>query len=121
MLVHERGYLIAAARDGTFAFYRSDGTAIPASPPLPQTHGMIEGCHDADITPETIIPPWYGERLDLDYAIYTCFANAANAARQDGSGPPPPARVDQPDLPTRVEPATNWAVDPLEQVTRLHW
>jgi hypothetical protein len=20
--------------------------------------------------------PWYGERLDLDHAIYTCFANA---------------------------------------------
>ena len=34
---------------------------------------------------ETIIPPWYGERLDLDYAIHACFANAANQA----SGPPP--------------------------------
>ena len=42
--------------------------------------GTIEGCHDADITPETIIPAWYGERLDLDHAIYICFANAANAA-----------------------------------------
>ena len=81
MLVHERGYLIAAARDGTFAFHRSDGTAIPASPALPQIHGTIENCHDADITPDTIIPPWYGERLDLDYAIYICFANAANQAR----------------------------------------
>ena len=76
MLVHERGYLIAAARDGTFTFYRPDGTAVPASPPLPQPDGTIEDCHDADITPETIIPPWYGERLDLDYAIYVCFANA---------------------------------------------
>ena len=33
MLVHERGYLIAAARDGTFAFYRS--TAPPSRPVLP--------------------------------------------------------------------------------------
>ncbi|MGZ6826364.1 MAG: hypothetical protein ACXVGH_06185 [Mycobacteriales bacterium] len=32
--------------------------------------------HDADITPDTIIPPWYGERLDLNLAIWTCFANA---------------------------------------------
>ena len=80
MLVHDRGHLIAAARDGTFTFYRPDGTAIPASPPLPQPDGAIEDCHDADITPETIIPPWYGERLDLDHAIYVCFANAANAA-----------------------------------------
>ena len=91
-LVHDRGYLIAAARDGTFAFYWADGTALPASPPLPQPGGTIEDCHDADITPETIIPPWYGERLDLDHAIYVCFANAANAASQAdqaGSGPPP--------------------------------
>ena len=76
MLVHERGYLIAAAWDLTFAFYRADGTAIPASPALPQPGGMIGDCHDADITPETIIPAWYGERLDLDHAIYACLANA---------------------------------------------
>jgi hypothetical protein len=76
MLVHERGFLIAAPRDGTFVFYLPDGTAIPTSPPLPRPDGTIENCHDADITPETIIPPWYGERLDLDYAIHVCFANA---------------------------------------------
>ena len=84
LLVHDRGYLIAAARDGTFAFYRPDGTAIPPSPPLPPPDGTIEGCHDAGITPETIIPPWYGERLDLDYAIAVCFANARiQQERQD--------------------------------------
>jgi hypothetical protein len=76
MLVHERGYMIAAARDGTFAFYRPDGTALPACPALPAPYGAIEDCHDADITPETILPPWYGERLDLDYAIHVCYANA---------------------------------------------
>ena len=75
-LVHERGYLIATARDGTFAFYHPAGTAIPASPALPQVDGTVGDWHDADITPETIIPPWYGERLDLDYAIHICFANA---------------------------------------------
>jgi len=37
---------------------------------------MIGDCHDPCVTPETIIPPWYGERLDLDYAIHVCFANA---------------------------------------------
>ena len=50
---------------------------------------MIEDFHDAQITPETIIPPWYGERLDLDYAIWVCFANAANQASRHGNGPPP--------------------------------
>jgi hypothetical protein len=79
-LVHDRGYLIAA-RDGTFTCYRPDGTPLPASPPLPQPGGAIEDCHDADITPETIIPPWYGERLDLDYAIAICFANAEQEQR----------------------------------------
>jgi Domain of unknown function (DUF222)/HNH endonuclease len=81
MLVHDRGCLIAARPDGTFAFYHSDGAAIPLSPALPEADGMIEGCHHADITPDTIIPPWYGERLDLDHAIYVCLANAANQAR----------------------------------------
>jgi HNH endonuclease len=91
LLVHERGYLIAAARDGTFAFYRPDGTVIPASPALPKTDGAIEDCHDADITPDTIIPPWYGERLDLDHAIYVCLANAGNqAAQREGRIPPIP-------------------------------
>jgi hypothetical protein len=90
-LVHERGYLIAAARDGTFTFYRPDGTMIQVSPPLPQPGGSIDGCHDADITPGTIIPPWYGERLDLDHAIYVCLANARNqAAQRDGRIPPIP-------------------------------
>jgi hypothetical protein len=42
---------------------------------LPAPDGSIDDIHDADITPETIIPPWHGERLDLDYAIYTCLAN----------------------------------------------
>jgi hypothetical protein len=76
MLVHERGYLIAAARDGTFTFYRPDGTALPRCPALPAPDGTIEDCHEAGIISETIIPPWYGERLDLDHAIYVCLANA---------------------------------------------
>jgi hypothetical protein len=81
-LVHERGYLIAAPPGGGFAFYRPDGTALPPSPALPSPGGAIGDCHDAKITPGTIIPPWYGERLDLDYAIYTCFAHAEHQARQ---------------------------------------
>src|SRR6202011_6310085 len=76
MLVHERGYLIAAGPGGAFTFSRPDCTAIPPSPALPPPDGTIDGCHDADITPATIIPPWYGERLDLDHAIYVCLANA---------------------------------------------
>ena len=83
MLIHDRGYLIAARPGGTFTFYQPDGTPLPTSPALPDpSTGAIEDCHDADITPDTIIPAWYGERLDLDYAIHACFANAAYQARQ---------------------------------------
>jgi hypothetical protein len=91
-LVHDRGYLIAAppGASGTFAFYRPDGTPLPTSPPLPEPGGSIDAAHDADITPDTIIPPWYGERLDLHHAIWACFANARGDqqkqadANQDG-------------------------------------
>jgi hypothetical protein len=119
MLVHDRGYLIAAARDGTFAFYRPDGTPIPASPPLPEPGGTIEDCYDADITSETIIPPWYGERLDLDHAIYVCFANAANQAGQHGSGPPP-VQVDPPDEAAH-EPTwpQKWVIEPQDWMPSL--
>jgi hypothetical protein len=80
MLVHDRGYLITAGPGGTFTFTRPDGTAIPPSPALPPPDGTIGDCHDAEIGPETIIPPWYGERLDLDHAIYICLANEQNRA-----------------------------------------
>ncbi|MGD0245801.1 MAG: hypothetical protein ABSB59_36505, partial [Streptosporangiaceae bacterium] len=54
----------------------------------------IDQVHDADITPDTIIPPWYGERLDLDLAISTCLANeklrAGSAAGQDPGDPEKP-------------------------------
>src|SRR6266568_3550433 len=76
-LVHDRGYLIAAPPGGgIFTFYRPDGTPLPSSPPLPEPGGSIDAAHDADITPDTIIPPCYGERLDLNHAIWACFANA---------------------------------------------
>ncbi len=89
-VVHDRGYLITAPPGGDFAFYRPDGTALPASPALPEPGGGIGDTHDADIIPETIIPPWHGERLDLDHAIYVCFANARTRQERerDPDGPP---------------------------------
>jgi Domain of unknown function (DUF222)/HNH endonuclease len=89
-LVHDRGYLIAAGPAGTFAFYRHDGTLIPVSPALPPAAGTIQGTHDADITPDTIVPPWYGERLNLDDALYLCLANERNQAS-------PPQHEEQPE------------------------
>ncbi|MGH3163799.1 MAG: HNH endonuclease, partial [Streptosporangiaceae bacterium] len=94
-LVHDRGYLIAAPPGGaTFAFYRPDGTPLPSSPPLPGPDGPIDAAHDAEITPDTIIPPWYGERLDLNHAIWACFANArTREERERGQDGDPADRV----------------------------
>ena len=125
-LVHDRGYLIAAARDGTFTFYQPGGTPVPACPPLPHPDGTIESCHDADITPETIIPSWYGERLDLDHAIYICFANAANAAEQAHQNPdgPPPTPAPQPDRAGQAEEhepvrPLKWVIEPQDWMPSL--
>jgi hypothetical protein len=92
--IHDRGYSIATREGGTFTFFRPDGTPLPPSPPLPSPGGHIGDIHDAQITPDTIIPPWSGERLDLDYAIYTCLANERlyqdrAAGRDPRAGIPP--------------------------------
>jgi len=112
MLVHDRGYLIAAEPGGTFAFYRPDGTVLPPSPPLPPPDGTIGDCHDADITPDTIIPPWYGERLDLDAAIYICLANARTPEEKQ-------QQRDQADDPELFRPR-KWVIEPADWIRYLH-
>jgi hypothetical protein len=74
-LIHQHGYSIATTPVGSFTFFRPDGKRIPDSPSLPEPAGLLSGEHDAEITPETIVPPWYGERLNLDYAIAVLFGN----------------------------------------------
>ena len=111
-LVHDRGYLITTAPAGTFAFYRPDGTGIPPSPALPPPDGTIDSCHDAHITPETIIPPWYGERLDLDYAIYTCFANARTPQERQ-------EQRDQADDPELFRPS-QWVIEAADWIQHIH-
>ena len=107
LLVHDRGYLIAAGQSG-FAFFRPDGTGLPTSPDLSSPDGTIQDSHDADITPDTIIPAWYGERLDLDYAIYTCFANARTPQERK-------EQRDQADDPELFRP-TKWVIEPADWI-----
>ena len=100
MAVHDRGYLIAAGPAGAFTFHDPHGAPVPPCPPLPEPDGGIADVHDADITPETIIPPWHGERLDLDHAIYVCLANGRlqedRAAGRDAAVPAEPGFVPGP-------------------------
>jgi 5-methylcytosine-specific restriction endonuclease McrA len=76
VIVHARGWLITPAATGGFGFTRPDGQRMPHGPVLPGSDGDLAGCHDADITTETIIPAGLADKLDLDLAIWACFANA---------------------------------------------
>jgi len=94
-----------------------DGPAISVST------AQMTGCtaalswmrHDrggAEITPDTIIPPWYGERLDLDEAIYICLANARTPQeRQD--------QRDQAEDPGLFRPR-KWVIEPADWIRYLH-
>ena len=68
-IVHDRGYPSPPGPRRRLRVLPPRRHPAAASPPLPEPDGPIDQAHDADITPDTIIPPWYGERLDLDHAI----------------------------------------------------
>jgi hypothetical protein len=74
-LIHQAGYTITTPAPGQFTFHRPGGDPIPGSPPLPAPSHQLHETHDAEITPATIVPAWYGERLDLDFALTILFAN----------------------------------------------
>jgi 5-methylcytosine-specific restriction endonuclease McrA len=84
VIVHSLGYLITQAQCG-FAFTRPDGRAVPSSPALPGSDGDrdLAHCHDADITTDTIVPTGLADKLDLDLAIWACYANARVAAEHE--------------------------------------
>ena len=55
--------------------------------------------------------PWYGERLDLDHAIYVCLANARNQHERQEQ----PDQPDQPDEPEPFRPRA-WVVNPFDWI-----
>ena len=77
-IVHDKGYIITPAGQ----FHTREGTLIPHSPPLPRGTGDITTGHNAEVAYHTIIPPYSGERLNLQYAISVCLDNAEVAARR---------------------------------------
>ncbi|MGH9160201.1 MAG: HNH endonuclease signature motif containing protein [Vicinamibacteraceae bacterium] len=79
--VHEEGFTLTRTPDGTVSIYRPDGRPLPTAPPAPRWR--TEG-NTADplapstarltaagirIGPRTATPDWFGERLDLHYAL----------------------------------------------------
>jgi 5-methylcytosine-specific restriction endonuclease McrA len=83
-IVHELGYLITLGEDGEITVTRPDGSDLPSGPQLESSGADIAGCHDADITPDTIVACGYGDGLNLDLAIWASFANASLRAREPG-------------------------------------
>jgi 5-methylcytosine-specific restriction endonuclease McrA len=74
--VHEEGYCVARARDGTLRFTRPDGRALPDVPSAPAVPAdpvrALERRHAAAglrLHARTACPAWLGERLDLGWAI----------------------------------------------------
>ena len=89
-VVHDRGYIIAASPPGGVLLLPPGRHPAARLPAAARARRRIDTAHDADITPDTIIPPWYGERLDLNHAIWACFANARTREERerDPDGPP---------------------------------
>jgi hypothetical protein len=73
-LVHESGYSVHTGPKGTINFTLPDGKLIPPGPDS-RFRGNAVAIKIAnrenglDITPETPIPEWYGDRMDTEMAV----------------------------------------------------
>ena len=74
--VHEEGYSVERDADGTLRFSQPDGRPLPDVPVAPALPGdsveALRRNHEAAgmrIHERTAIPRWYGERLDVGWAI----------------------------------------------------
>ncbi|HSM29843.1 MAG TPA: hypothetical protein VK854_04015, partial [Woeseiaceae bacterium] len=75
---HEGGWTMKLGEDGEARFYRPDGSPMPdvPEPPAPPAEpaAALAGRHDAlgiPIDAWTAAPDWEGDRLDLDWALFT--------------------------------------------------
>jgi hypothetical protein len=74
--VHEEGFQVERQLDGDLRFRRPDGRVFPDVPPparVPRDAvGVIRARHATQglvLHPRTAMPEWWGERLDVGYAI----------------------------------------------------
>jgi hypothetical protein len=69
-MLHDQQFVIASPQPGKFVFLRPDGQQIPPVATLPRPHGTLEERHASiGVAPVGLAPDWYGDRLDLDYAV----------------------------------------------------
>ena len=97
--VHEEGFEIEREADGVLSFRGPYGWRIPDVPDSPTlSHDAMEALREENIAlglrlgPHTMTPGWYGERLDVGYAIDVLHPLAIAA-------PPAGGLEDAPDKP----------------------
>jgi hypothetical protein len=72
--VHEGGWSITGDPDGALTFHGPSGEVVNETPPaLPNAEpGDLErghAQHGLQLEPDSLLPNWYGEHLDLDWAV----------------------------------------------------
>ena len=71
--VHEDGFQVERLADGELQFRRPDGRVLPNAPALPVVHDSENTLRAANahvpLNAHTLTPAWYGDRLDVGYAI----------------------------------------------------
>ena len=89
--VHEGGFRVALGEAGEVRFVRPDGRPLEEAPPLPEVTGpplapVAARLERAGIRlgPQTGMPAWRGERLDVDWAVSVLWRRRPQAAPGDG-------------------------------------
>jgi 5-methylcytosine-specific restriction endonuclease McrA len=74
--VHEEGYRLNRQPDGELRFRRPNGQVLPEVPPPPEMPDdpvkLLRARHDSEglvLQARTAMPGWFGERLDVGWAI----------------------------------------------------
>jgi hypothetical protein len=75
-LVHEEGWRVERTADGEVRFHRPDGRLLPEVPaPAPvaadPAAALRRVARELAIGPRTPTPRWAGDRLDVDWALFT--------------------------------------------------
>jgi HNH endonuclease/uncharacterized protein DUF222 len=93
--VHEEGYRVERAPDGDLRFSTSQGWPIPEAPPPPRVPAdppaALVAAHRAQgltIDGRTACPKWYGERVDLHWAISVLHPRANPGAYRPAAQSP---------------------------------
>ena len=83
--VHEVGYTVDALGEGRFAFRTPSGRRLPGPGPLPADStddasdvADLARLTDVPVGPDTIVPTWGGERLDLHMLVGGLSSNLLN-------------------------------------------